>query len=141
MSTLFTLLGIAVGAILTYLFTRSHEQEKHYRLLQTAAYSDYLRGVAETAHLNLQSDEANLFARIADAKTRICLYGSQEVITLLAAFEREGGIIGNAQQRKAFVHLVQAMRVNSTDQISDLEVILLSPSGRVKTLALRRRLQ
>jgi hypothetical protein len=124
MSTLLTLLGIAVGAILTYLFTRSHEQEKHYRLLQTGAYADYLRGVAEAAHLSLRSDEAELFARIADAKTRICLYGSQEVIVLLAAFEREGGITGNAQQRKAFVRLVQAMRINSTAQISDLEIIL-----------------
>ncbi|OLE55933.1 MAG: hypothetical protein AUG51_00670 [Acidobacteria bacterium 13_1_20CM_3_53_8] len=129
MSTLLTLLGIAVGAILTYLFTRSHEQEKHYRLLQTGAYADYLRAVAEAAHLSLQSDEADLFARAADAKTRICLYGSKEVITLLAAFERKGGIIGNAQQRKAFVRLVQAMRVNSTAQIPDIEVILFGENG------------
>ena len=124
MSTLLTLLGIAVGAILTYLFTRFHEQEKHYRLLQTGAYADYLRGVAEAAHLSLRSDEADLFTRIAYAKTRICLYGSEEVIALLAAFEREGGIIGSAQQRKAFVRLIQAMRISSTAQISDLEVIL-----------------
>jgi len=129
MSTLFTLIGIAVGAILTYLFTRSHEHEKHYRLLQTAAYSDYLRCVAESSHLSLQSDEADLFARAADAKTRICLYGSQDVIALLAAFEREGGIIGNAQQREAFVRLVQVMRVSSTAQISDLEVILFGGNG------------
>jgi hypothetical protein len=124
MSTLLTLLGIAVGAILSYLFTRSHEQEKHYRLLQTGAYADYLRCVAEAAHLSLRSDEADLFARIADAKTRICLYGSQEVLALLATFEREGSLLENTQQRKAFVRLVQAMRVNSTAQISDIEVIL-----------------
>jgi ABC-type antimicrobial peptide transport system permease subunit len=124
MSTLLTLLGIAVGAILTYIFTRSHEQEKHYRLLKTGAYADYLRCVAEAAHLSLRSDEADLFARAADAKTRICLYGSQEVITLLAVFEKEGGIIGNAQQRSAFVRLVQSMRGNLTVQISDIEVIL-----------------
>jgi len=75
--------------------------------------------------LNLESDTADLFARAADAKTRICLYDSQEVITLLAAFEKEGGVIGNAQQRSAFVRLVQAMRVNPTTQISDIEVILI----------------
>ena len=69
MSTLLTLLGIAVGAMLTYFFTRSHEHEKHYRLLVTQAYSDYLRGVAEAAHLNLESNEAEIFARVADAKT------------------------------------------------------------------------
>ncbi len=124
MSALLTLLGIAVGAILSYLFTRSHEQEKHYRLLQTGAYADYLRCVAESAHLNLRSDEADLFARAADAKTRVCLYGSEEVIALLAAFEKEGGVISNAQQRSAFVRLVQAMRLNSRAEISDIELIL-----------------
>lgn len=124
MATLLTLLGIAVGAILTYLFTRSHEQEKHYRLLQTGAYADYLRCVSEAAHLNLQSDEAALFARAADAKTRICLYGSQEVITLLAAFEKEGGVLGGTQKRSAFIHLVQAMQVNSMAEFTDIEIIL-----------------
>jgi hypothetical protein len=124
MSVLLTLLGITVGALLTYLFTRSHEHEKHYRLLQTSAYADYLRCVAESAHLSLESDTADVFARAADAKTRVCLYGSQEVLTLLAAFEKEGGVISSARQRSTFVSLVRAMRVNPTAQISDIEVIL-----------------
>jgi hypothetical protein len=124
MAALLTLAGIAVGAILSYLFTRSHEQEKHYRLLQTGAYADYLRTVAESAHLNLESDEAALFARAADAKTRICLYGSKEVIGLLAAFEKEGASISNTRQRAAFVQLLQAMRSNSKARISDIEVAL-----------------
>jgi hypothetical protein len=65
-----------------------------------------------------------LFARTADAKTRVCLYGSDEVLTLLAAFEKEGSVISNAQQRSTFVRFVQAMRTNSKAQISDIEVIL-----------------
>jgi tRNA G46 methylase TrmB len=85
MSTLLTLAGIILGSVLTYLFTRSHENKRHLRLLQTESYADYLRCVAEAAHVNLQTDEANLFARAADAKTRICLYGSKDVVTLLAA--------------------------------------------------------
>jgi hypothetical protein len=124
MSTIFTLLGIAIGAILTYFFTRSQEHEKHYRLLVTQAYSDYLRAVADAAHLNLQSNEAEIFARLADAKTRICLYGSQEVVFLLAGFEREGGVIDSAQQRKAFVSLILAMRGNAKVRDSDLETVL-----------------
>ena|SRR5215218_2252037 len=124
MSALLTLLGIAVGAILSYLFTRSHEQEKYYRLLQTGAYADYLRCVAESAHLSLESNMADVFARAADAKTRVCLYGSQEVIALLAAFEKEGGVISTPQQHSAFVRLVQAMRLNSRAEISDIELIL-----------------
>jgi len=112
------------GAALHYLSTRSHEEQKHYRLLQTQAYADYVRCVAEAAHLSLRSDEADLFARLADAKTRICLYGSQKVVTLLAAFENEGAMLVNAQQRQAFLRLVQAMRVQPTDQVSDLEIVL-----------------
>jgi hypothetical protein len=135
MSTLSTLLGVAVGAILTYLFTRTHEYEKHYRLLQTGAYADYLRAVAEAAHLSLRSDSADLFARAADAKTRVCLYGPQEVIALLAAFERAGGIIGNAGQRQAFVRLVLAMRGNSKAQIADLDVILFGEDTILQTNA------
>jgi hypothetical protein len=124
MSTLLTLVGIIVGAVLTYLFTRSHENKKHLRLLQTEAYADYLRCVADAAHVNLQTDEANLFARAADAKTRICLYGSNDVIALLAEFERAGGAIRNEQQRAIFLRLVAAMRCDPKVGRSDLNAIL-----------------
>jgi hypothetical protein len=129
MNALLALLGVAVGAILTYLLTRSSEREKHYRLLQTTAYSDYLCGVAEAANINLNSDEAAIFAHVADAKTRICMYGSEEVIALLAAFEREGAAIGNAQQRGAFLNLVQAMRLKPTPQVSNIDTILFGKNG------------
>jgi hypothetical protein len=126
MSALLTLVGIILGAVLTYLFTRSHENKKHFRLLQTEAYADYLRCVADAAHLNLQTDHANLLARAADAKTRICLYGAPEVITLLAAFKRAGGVIGTEQQRDAFVRLVAAMRCEATIEVADLNVVLFA---------------
>jgi hypothetical protein len=123
MSTLLTLAGIILGSVLTYLFTRSHENKKQLRMLQTEAYADYLRCVAEAAHINLQTDEANLFACAADAKTRICLYGSKDVITWLAKFESAGGIISNEKQRETFVRLVMAMR-NDT-KVKDVEVSLI----------------
>ena len=124
MSTLLTLAGIILGSVLTYLFTRSHENKRHLRLLQTESYADYLRCVAEAAHVNLQTDEANLFARAADAKTRICLYGSKDVVTLLAAFERAGGMLKNEKQREAFVRLVTAMRCDPKIDGSELNTIL-----------------
>jgi hypothetical protein len=124
MSTLFALVSVFITASLTYLFTRSHENKKHLHLLQTEAYADYLRCVAEAAHINLQTDEANLFARAADAKTRICLYGSTDVVALLAAFERAGGATGNERQREAFTSLVTAMRRKSKVNSSDLNAIL-----------------
>ena len=124
MTALLTLVGIILGSVLTYLFTRSHENKKHLRLLQTEAYADYLRCVAEAAHINLQTDEAALFARAADAKTRICLYGAPEVVTLLAAFQRAGGATNTQQQRDAFLTLVAAMRCDPNIAASDLDVVL-----------------
>ena len=129
MNALLALLGVAVGAILTFLLTRSNEREKHYRLLQTTAYSDYLCGVAEAAHMGPNSDPAEIFARLADSKTRICLYGSEDVIALLSDFEREGAAIGNAQQRQAFLNLVQAMRLKPTPQVSNVGMILFRDDG------------
>src|SRR5438105_2546273 len=90
MNTIFALIGITVGAVLTFFLTRRQESEKHRRLMVTQAYADYLCGVAESASLNLESNEAQINAQIADAKARICLYGSPEVVSALAAFEKAG---------------------------------------------------
>lgn len=127
---LFSFLGIVVGASLQYLFSRYLEERKHHRLLQTQAYADYLRGVSEAAHLSLAVKEEQAFARIADAKTRICLYGSQEVVMSLAKFERSGGVINNEEQREAFVALIQAMRGDSNVKSTELELILLGSNER-----------
>jgi hypothetical protein len=124
MNTILTLLGIAVAAVLTFLLTRRQESEKHRRLMVTQAYADYLRGIAEAAHLNLESNEAQIHARIADAKARICLYGSSEVVTLLAAFEKAGASTVTPQQHELFASLVLTMRGDSKVQRADLEMVL-----------------
>ena len=124
MQALLTLVGIAVGSLLGYIFTRRNEFEKHKRMMVTQAYSDYLRGVAEGAHLNLDSNHAQIMARVADAKARICLYGSPEVIASLATFENAGGAILNPQQHELFASLVLAMRGDSKVPRRDLELLL-----------------
>jgi hypothetical protein len=57
-------------------------------------------------------------------KTRICLYGSKDVVTLLAAFERAGGMLKNEKQREAFVSLVTAMRCDPKVDGSEINTIL-----------------
>lgn len=52
--TFFSVLGIVVGASLQYLFTSFLEDRKHHTSLQTAAYSDFIRAVAEAAHMKLE---------------------------------------------------------------------------------------
>jgi hypothetical protein len=124
MNALFTVVGIVLGAILTFFLTRRQESEKHKRAMITQAYSDYLCGVAESAHLNLESNEAEILAQIADAKARICLYGSPEVIALLAAFENAGASTVTPAQHELFASLVLTMRGDSKIQRADLETVL-----------------
>jgi hypothetical protein len=126
----FSFLGVVVGASLQYLFTRFLEERRHRQALQTAAYTDYIRAVAESASVNLETDEAQLSARLADAKTRICLYGSAAVIAGLAQFESLGAVIGDNQQREAFMKIVEAMRGGSGGQASHVELILMGESKK-----------
>jgi len=126
MNTIFTLVGILIGAVLTFFLTRRQESEKHSRLMVTQAYSDYLRAVAEGAHLNLESKEAQISARITDAKARICLYGSPDVVRQLAAFDKAGGAIVTPEQHDLFATLVLTMRGDSKVRREDLERVLFT---------------
>ncbi|MGB7601327.1 MAG: hypothetical protein WBM24_13535 [Candidatus Sulfotelmatobacter sp.] len=92
---------------------------------------DYLKPVSGLAHLNEAqgSQERNLLAAAADAKGRICLYGSKEVIHAFAVFERLGAVISSAKQQTAFIAMVAAMRKDSGDAAGpttdDIGMILL----------------
>jgi hypothetical protein len=75
------------------------------------------------------SQERDLFARTADAKARICLYGSGEVIHALAVFEKLGAVVSSTQQHAAFVAIVSAMRNDSGNaagpEVEDMARVLL----------------
>jgi len=124
----FSILGIALGATLQYVFSRFLEDRKHKRLLQTQAYADYLRSVAEAAHLDSTVSEAQVHARIADARARIALYGSPTVVKVLAEFERAGNAIIRVEQHAAFVRLIQAMRGDDQVESAALELVVLGSS-------------
>jgi hypothetical protein len=59
------------------------------------------------------SQERDLLTKAADAKGRICLYGSKEVVQAFAAFEKLGAVVSSDQQRAAFAAMVIAMRSDS----------------------------
>jgi hypothetical protein len=102
------LFGVVVGACLQHLFARSKYRDEQLRLLRQASYADYLRGVAALAQ-NRADVEADLLL-VADAKSRIAIYGSSGVIEKLAAFEAIGPELTNESAREAFVSIIDQMR-------------------------------
>src|SRR5690606_14758693 len=96
--------AVIAGAGLQYLFTRVLEERRHHRDLRTQAFADYVRCVSEMRHSFIQPQaprEREMLARLTDAKARICLYGSGDVVLKLAKFERLGGRVSSDEQQDA----------------------------------------
>jgi len=131
-TAIFALFGAVVGAVLQYFITRHLENQKHYRGLRTQAYTDYLKCVCEQAQLapKTQPKEIHeIFARTADAKARVCLYGSTQAVEAFAAFERLGAKMTTKDERRTFTSMVAIMRSDSGSdrgvQIESLELVLM----------------
>jgi hypothetical protein len=119
---LIALIGAVIGAALS----RWTDRAKHHEELRSRAYADYLSAVAAAAHLRSDDDERDAFRSAADAKARIAVYGSADVIHALARFEEAGGTLVSGPSVAAFVSLVAAMRPES-DSVpqGDLSLLLL----------------
>ncbi|MGG2041916.1 hypothetical protein [Burkholderia gladioli] len=131
-AAIFSFIGVVVGALLQYCFTRHLDRQKHHRELRTLAYTDYLKCVSEHANLRKSRDSPDgrdLGFRTADAKCRICLYGSPVVISAFASFERLGATMNTEEQRTAFTQMVLEMRNDSAHNghvgLAELEAVLL----------------
>jgi hypothetical protein len=124
------LVGVLVGAGLQYVFGRSLDIRRQVQASKATAYSDYLRAFATIA-TGGRSKEA--LGQLADAKTRVCVYGSPKVISLLAEFERGGAVSG--ENMPLVAALVVAMRedvkaVAGVPSAEDLGLILFGPNWR-----------
>ncbi len=125
-------ISLVVGATLQYLFTKHLEDRKHLRELRASAYADYFRCVADQAAPVVDgksSIDGSLSARTADAKCRVCLYASPEVIAAFAQFERLGATMSTPEQKAAFSSMAGKMREDSHKtgkaDLKDIQVVLL----------------
>jgi hypothetical protein len=137
-AAIFSFLGIVIGAALQYVFTRHLDNQKHHRELRTKAYTDYLKCVSEQANLGKQrqsQEGRELASQMADAKCRICLYGSTSAVGAFAEFERLGATMNTPEHRTAFTRMVAIMRNDSTSggqvALNDLEAVLLGVQRHV----------
>lgn len=84
-------IGIVIGAITQYYVTKGFEHKRHLRNLRTEAYKDYAEAVADLANPSINSDRDEMLGRIANAKARICIFGTSSVVQSMADFENSGG--------------------------------------------------
>jgi hypothetical protein len=80
--------------------------------------------VAAAGHLRSDEDLRDAHRDAADAKARIAVYGSTDVIKALSRFEEAGAVLSDGPAARAFVSLVSAMR-SGAGIVSDHELELL----------------
>jgi hypothetical protein len=129
-----SLFGVMVGASLQYLYSRSAENTKHRTTLRTEAYIDYLEAVSLLGRASPStSDKINeARALAANAKARICIYGSDAVIRQLAVFDTDGAILNNLTAQDHFLRLCSLMRSECGNSVSrgletSLRTVLFGP--------------
>jgi len=123
--SLFSLIGIIVGASLQFFFNKASETNKQFSMLKNTAYVDYLRSVAKSAHALSPQDLWASQAEAADAKTRIAIYGDALVIAALAKYEEAGTKLNNENSQDKFLDIVCAMRMQRRLSKKDFSVILM----------------
>ena len=124
--TILPLIGIIIGGVIQFFFSRISEVRKTQFTLRTQAYIDYLRCISESAHLSgldINEKRQNLNARAADSKTRIAIYGSSDVLKALVIFEKQGARLNTQENARLFLEVVKHMRKDSSLKIktNDLE--------------------
>ncbi|MBU1222142.1 hypothetical protein KKF34_11355 [Myxococcota bacterium] len=129
---IFSIFGLILGAVLQFYFTQYLDNKKHQRDLKVKAYIDYLQCVSEQANLGYSIDTIEgrqIFARTADSKCRISLYGSPSVISAFSSFEKLGANFRTLEARESFTKLVSEMRKDTGDKSDpnkiELETLLL----------------
>jgi hypothetical protein len=106
------LAGVVVGALLQYCFNHFTERRKELRRLRSEAYVAHLHCVSESPRGD-DGARVELLTKLTEAKTRIRVYGSTKVINALANFEVGGARITTPAQKNLFLHIIQAMRIDS----------------------------
>jgi hypothetical protein len=107
------LVGLVVGAILQAHFAQKNNNHKNLSELQNKAYADFLNSASSIAVAQRYGDREKVtseLSKLADAKSRICVYGSSNVINQLANFIRQGGTLQTEQEILAFTRLCITIR-------------------------------
>lgn len=107
------LVGVVLGASLQHLFAKRKGKFDRSDSARDGAYADYLQSVATIANSQMGEDRDFDFktrSALADAKSRIVIFGSDEVIACLAKFEKSGAVLSDPHSMDCFMNVLQTMR-------------------------------
>ena len=99
-----------IGAGLQYASSRALEGRKQLILQKSSAYVDFFKAIA---HIAKHGPSGALLASVAEAKVRICIYGSPEVIKILRDFEASGPVLVSPESQTMISKLLKEMRKDS----------------------------
>lgn len=125
--TTVTFFAATLGAFLGAFLTRRTERYKHLQELRSAAYIDFVRGMANAAH------QTGGIAEVADSRARIAIYGGKDVVRSLSEFIALGAQTVNPKGMQAFAELCRVMRSETGRELvsaADIHSVLFNTSLR-----------
>lgn len=120
-----------VLAYINYRLNRRIDKKSKKTDMRAQSYIDFINCVSILAQISEEntSDKRDVLMRLADAKTRIAVYGDRSVIKELADFDRTFGKIDSEEACDAFMKIIYEMRVDavgrrSEEPLEDLKQII-----------------
>jgi hypothetical protein len=139
LASLVPLVGVIIGATLSYVLTRSHDAKKQRDAVRRDVYADYLKATASLAHAMTSTEETKAREALTSAKARMCISAGNAMLQALREFERTGAQLSSEDGINAFIDLAIQMRVEMGEtgvNRQDLSVLLFGklPLGAGKAL-------
>lgn len=134
-----SLLGVFVGALLQFYFSRKKEYEANLFQLESQAYIDFVKVAAELKTAQAENDPVKInicISSLTEAKIRILFFGEPEIISKLANFYRAGGVVDKAETGGLFLEFCKAVmeRLSESKKIpkDTIECLILGANTRQK---------
>lgn len=98
----FAILGVIVGALIHFSLSKKSQKEQQLIEWRNKAYIDFLKAISFVVASQRKGDNKvtiESLAKLADAKSRICIYGEAEIINQLVKFWREGATLETESEK------------------------------------------
>jgi len=123
------IIGVLFGGTLQYWLGRHSKKGEGFDKLQSDAYVDFMRGVADVVIAQRYQDskaETTAKSLMLDAKVRIGIYGAPDIAHGVGDYFEKYGDMSKEEDMKAFVDLMHKMRANVVGSADKADWVALS---------------